>query len=376
MRRSHLARSLAFATTTRARQIIKLCEEDDSFGLQVQALSLRWPNQGKYATRRTTVLQLEDVIASLEYFLALRSLELICLPFSRFEPAGDQFLHGRLASKGALANLRTLKLKVSPWTLRKEEFHSIAVLLSLCPLLKHLEIENMPLQVDPVELLDIGNPTFSLQSLSIKLTGPRALSPDMLSWMLQKTVEARTMQDLTVHIGTTLTETVEWVGAVKENQSFKGVGEALAPLGPSLVHVSLLGLRAGQANAILSKTTAARLETLDLYGTFGVPPDILSSLPFPNSRLHALRFLPLPQPYGPIVEANAAEDDIHPEVPVSSASFMDQARMGGSLENLKSLSIPENARFMKRGKWYNNTLAKVCRKRAIEVTELRPLQLP
>jgi hypothetical protein len=55
---------------------------------------------------------------------------------------------------------------------------------------------------------------------------------------------------------------------------------------------------------------------------------------------------------------------------------MDQARMGGSLENLKSLSIPENARFMKRGKWYNNTLAKVCRKRAIEVTELRPLQLP
>ena len=315
------------------------------------------------------------MIASLEHFLALRSLELICLPFPRLEPAGDQILHARLASKGALANLRTLRLKVSPWTLRKEQFHSIAVLLSMCPLLKHLEIENMPIEVDPVELLEMGNPAFSLQTLSIKLSNPRALNPEMLSWMLQRTVEARTLQSLTLHIGTTLTETAEYVGTVKESQGFSGLGEVFAPLGNSLINISLLGLRAGQMSAILSQMSASLLETLDVYGTFGVPSEIFADLPFPNSRLHTLRLLPLPPSYGPIQEITS-EEDYHPEVPVSSASFMEQARVGGSLESLKKLTIPENARFMKRGKWYNNALAKVCRKRQIEVTELKHGQVP
>lgn len=366
----HLARSLAFATTTRARQIIKICENDESFGLQVQTLSLRWPNQGKYATRRTTVLQLEDVIAALEHFTALRRLELICLPFPRLEPAGDQLLHARLASRGALANLRYLKLQVSPWTLRNEQFHSIAVLLTMCPLLKHLEIENMPLNVDPVELLEMGNPSFALKSLSIKLTSPRALSPEMLAWMLQKTIDARSMQDFTLHIGTTITDKNEYVNTVKESQGFSGLGDVLGPLGSSLVNVSMLGLRAGQVSAILSKTTPL-LETLDLYGTFGVPAEILSELPFPNARLHTLRLLPIPPGYGPLETISPDEEGYHPEVPVSSASFMDQARIGGSLESLKKLTVPENARFMKRGKWYNNALAKVCRRRTIEVTELK-----
>lgn len=368
--RSHLARSLAFASTTRAQQIIKICENDESFGLQVQALSLRWPNQGKYATRHLTVLQLQDVIASLENFTALRSLELICLPFPRLEPAGDQLLHGRLASRGALANLRTLKLRVSPWTLRNEQFHSVAVILSMCPLLKVLELENMPLEADPVELLEMGNLGFSLNTLSVKLTSPRALSPEMLSWMLQHTIEAQTLQDLTLQIGTTITERMEYVNTVKESQGFSGIGEVLAKAAPSLVRASLLGLRAGQLSAILSKTTS-RLEALDLYGTFGIPAEILSDLPFPSSRLHTLRLLPLIPGYGPLEQISLDEEGYHPEVPISSASFMEQARVGGSLESLNKITVPENARFMKRGKWYNNALAKVCRRRAIAVIELK-----
>ena len=385
---------MSLATTAKAQHILALCVEDPSFGSRVQSLSLGWPDQGKYATRRSGILTLDDFLQLLLAFPALRNLEITCLPFPRlhkaqdndgFADGGDEALvYAQLLSAGALANLRSLTLTNSPFALRQQQFHSVAVLLSLCPLLKRLEIETVPLDVG--ELASAGysapdvipQPRFSLSSFSLRLSSPRPLRVSTLQWVLASTVQARTCRDLAVHLSPCVTQDADYYpdrALSGDTASFAGLGEALALLAPSLRSLSLLGFRNGQASPILASTTAAALHTLELYGAYGFSASPLADLHSAagSSGSHGLggpaleelhmRLLPSMR-YGASIDP---ED--HPEVPISSTSFLEELRPGGCLEKLRVLTVPEDARHARRGKWYNNTVRKVCARRKITVVE-------
>lgn len=58
------------------------------------------------------------------------------------------------------------------------------------------------------------------------------------------------------------------------------------------------------------------------------------------------------------------------EIPISSQSFIQELSPGNRLERLKSIKIPDNARFGKRGKWINKELLKACRKYNVIIEEI------
>jgi hypothetical protein len=155
-----------------------------------------------------------------------------------------------------------------------------------------------------------------------------------------------------------------------DTASFAGLGEALALLSPSLRSLSLLGFRNGQASSILASTTAVALQTLELYGAYGFSTSPLADLRSAagscgSSALEELHMRLLPSMrYGASIDP---ED--HPEVPIASTSFLEELRPGGSLEKLKVLTVPEDARHARRGKWFNNTVRKVCARRKITIVE-------
>ena len=356
--RIHLARTISFASTSKAAQILSLCQQDPSFGPRLQTLFLSWPDTSIYRTRRKAVLTADDFCNLLPAFPAMRDLELVCLPF----PSLDSIQHATLASTHALQNLRSLTFTNSSYLQRKEGFKTIAILLSLSPLLRHLNFTNIPLDIP--ETLDMPSPIFRLHTLSIKLTVSRMINMQTLSWMLSSTIEAGSCQQLTVHISTCITDRNDYASPPKPTLGFSGLDLQLAPLGPSLHRLSLLGLRESQASHIISKTSGA-LTQLELFDTFGLSPELLSDLPYPTS-LSNLAFRILPSHYGPVKEA---EDHLHPEVPISSASFLQELGKGGKLERLKTIIVPDNARFAKRGRWINNMTAKACRRNGVWIDE-------
>ena len=349
---------MSFASDSKAAQILSLCDQDPSFGPRVQTVLLSWPDASIYRTRRKAVLTIHDFCQLLPAFPAMRDLEVVCLPF----PALDPIQHATLASTGVLQNLRSLTFTNSAYIQRKEEFQTIAILLSLCPLLRHLSFTNMPLDIP--ETLAMPRPTFRLHTLSIRLTAARMINMQTLGWVLGSTRDAQSCRQLTVHLSTNITDEDDYTMAVKPTLGFAGLDEQLAPLGPSLEQLSLLGLREGQASAIISRTSR-KLEHLELFDTFGLSPDLLSDLPYPSS-LHHLVFRALPRNYGPYHDL---EEHLHPEVPISSASFLQELGKGARLEKLKVVTVPENARFAKKGKWMNILTTKACRKNGIYIDE-------
>lgn len=302
------------------------------------------------------MLTLEDFKDLLSAFPTMRELEIVCLPFPRL----GGLEHATLASSGALGNLRSLSLTNASSTHRRQEYQTLAVLLSLCPLLRDLALLNMP--IDAPETLTMERPAFQLQSLTIKLSSSRRIDMDTLAWILASTAQAGSCRRLTVHLGIRMSEKHDFVDPVTDTLGFSDLGNHLSILAPSLTDLSVMGLRRGQLAQILSRSTSA-LQTLEVFGTFGVSADLLEDLP---SSLRSLQMRVIPVQYG----GQSSEEEEHPELPVSSASFLAELSIGGKLEHLNELAIPENARFMRRGRWFNNTVSKVCRKRGVVVQEI------
>lgn len=410
--RLHLPRFIHIGSTSKAKQLLSLFDDDPTFATRVQSLLLVWPDQAKYKTRRTTIITYDDVVGLLSACTALRQLELVCLPYFAFSDLD----FATLRSLDALSNLRSLSFGNSSWVNRKQEFSVIAQMLSQTPNLKSLHLRNMPL--DLPETVDLPLPAYSLSDFSILVASPRAVRPHTLQWMLGKSSTMGTIRRLTVHLAIDITEEEEFDGPV--DRSFSGIEEALASVAPSATHISLLGLRQGQTAAILSKATSS-LGELELYADCEHWDTLLSEFPTP-SGLKTLTFPLLPSLYGGVrlmettaeskkhlpqrrrqkalippgkspaaatqdgsadpaaaststaVEAEPAEivdsrDIYHPELPFPSAAFLAELGPGGKLENLQRLVLPDNARFMRRGRWLNNTVLKACRKHGIEVEE-------
>jgi hypothetical protein len=332
---------------------------DYTFGSRVQSLSLKWPDQGKYMTRRKAIITMADLLDLLTAFPSLRQLEMVCLPFPRL----DDLQHGTLASTGALSNLRSLQFINIVSTQRKEEFHTIAIILSLCPLLRHLDLYNIPLDIPTT--LSLESPAFALRSFNLKLDRARMINMQTLSWILKNTVEQKSCRRLVVYLGTKMNDLGDFMEDVKEDMGFEGLGATLAPLAVNLAHLDLQGLRKGQTSEILQATTS-KLQTLDLHGTFGLSPDLLSDLSHPSS-VTSLSFHNQTPVYG---GAPILSPEEHVDIPISSTSFMQEVQIGGRLDKLKKITFPANARFQKRGKWFNNSVAKVCRRRNIYVNEV------
>lgn len=402
----------------------------DSFGSRVHSLLLVWPDQGKYSTRRTSVITEKEFHSLLISFNSLRNLELICLPYPRL----DDLNTATIASLSTLDNLRSLSFNGSPFVLsQKEEYSILNSLLGLVPNLEHLSIINIPLNSLPQCTSETAKPIFRLKTITIKLSSPRIFEPDILEWILGSTTQAGTCQELVIWLSKKCTDRyMEYspsITSVKENEGFRDIEIPLSKLSPSLRKLSIMGLRTGQASAILSKTTR-NLKNLQLYDTFGYGVDILNDFPLP-SGLEVLEILPNPSPaFGapppvePIVttasfstgrgrnnpagqrtstrpapsvsSANQPEafnasnpntttgnidnNDHTPlptpphtftEIPISSSAFIAELGRGNRLENLKVVRVPDNARFGKRGKWNNKELNKACRRLGIVIEEIK-----
>jgi len=444
--RLHLSRYIPIASTFKAQQLLTLCKQSiiesplDPFGSRVHSLLLHWPDQGKYSTRRTSVITELEFHALLSNFTSLRSLELICLPYTIFNP-----LHqATLSSIGTLDNIRSLSFTNSPFLLsQKEEYGILNQLLGLVPRLENLSIINIPL--NSIEtILDAPKPIYRLKILTIKISSSRILEPEVLEWLLDSTIQAETCQELTIWLSKKCTDRYNEynpsIQSVKEDEGFKDIQEPLSKLAPSLRKLSLMGLRTGQSSSIISKTTN-KLRLLQIHDTFGFERDLLSDLPLP-SGLERLELLPNPGPaYGaplPIepsitttstgrgrnqpghtanrsiagligqastngqqVSASIVTSSSSPtqpststtpntaaitieeintstivphtftEIPISSNSFIQELGKGNKLENLKSIKIPDNARFGKRGKWNNKELNKACRRFGVIIEEIK-----
>jgi hypothetical protein len=289
--RLHLARYIPIASTFKATQILSLCSENTSFGPLVHRLLLTWPDQGIYATRRTSVITNSQFISLLSNFPSLRSLELQCLPYYQ---AFDDTLHATLASTNALGNIRHLALNNSPYSLRKEEFGVLRSLACLMPRLESLELLNIPLNINDAQLGEedsmqglLPPPSFALKKLSIRITSPRVLDPTILQWLLENTIKTQSCTSLTIWLSKRCTDTfidhsmmTNGASSVKECEGFTRIEESLSLLSPSLTHLSMLGLRTGQAASILSKTNE-NLKILEVYDIFGFANDgnLLAELP-------------------------------------------------------------------------------------------------
>ncbi|KAL7007290.1 hypothetical protein EMMF5_003129 [Cystobasidiomycetes sp. EMM_F5] len=369
--RVHLARFIPIASLTKARQILRLCDTEPSFRFRLQSLLLVWPDQGKYQTRRANVTDKETAVGLLCAFPAMRQLELICLPFPDLdednESNGINFT--LLSSAGALANLRSLNLSSSPYTKRNCDYPSVASLLKLCPLLDELKVYNMPISSalardETGMLLLQESPSCKLKSLSLRYTHCKLVDNATLSWVLKSTIASGSLRNLLIHLGTSL---VEHDNA--SSKAFEALDRIFTPGLQHLLSLSLSGLPAGQASSILAATTS-KLRTVELHGVSGYSSSILSDLPSPVGQHTGVKVLRLPL----LLPRYGAPDepDDHPELPISSSAFLTEIMQGGKLENLKELVLPGDARFGKRGKWYNNHVQKACRKRGIKVVEDPP----
>lgn len=421
---------MPIASTSKAKHILSLCDEDPNFAENVQSLLLLWPDQGRYKTRRTTVIAYDDFLNLLSAFPALRDLELVCLPY--VEILDVDF--ATLVSLGALHNLRSLNITNTSDVDSSRSFTSVTRLLSLVPTLRLLHLRNIPLDVP--ETLDLPIPMFSLTHFSLTLTKMRSLTPPTLSWIFGRTAERRTLKWLTVHLGTAITESEQSLRQMPTHKGFSGIHAPLLEVASSLTYLSLLGMRDGQTDAILSGTTS-QLKELELHTDFSHSDTLLSNLSAP-SGLERLSFTLLPWMYGgPRLEPTSAESKhylpyqsrrkrdasstsmasrgaggadeargsvpgthvtrktlegvnsattvatiatetedseehapvYHPDLPFSSASFLSELGPGMKLASLKKLTLPENSRFMRRGKWLNNSVLKACRRYGIEVEE-------
>lgn len=311
--RLHLSRYIPIASTFKARQLLSICHSSSSlsaststtndantssFGSRVHSLLLLWPDQGKYSTRRSSVITKQQFKELLLAFNALRSIEFGFLPFPRLEDEDDNdtgMIQARLASIGSFDNIRSLNFHNTPNQLRKELFSIIPDILSLSHRLERLSIKNIPLNA--VEsIIDKPAPSCRLKSLDIVISSARVIEPDLLEWILQSTIEAKSCKSLRIWLSKKCTdiynEYSESIVSVKEDEGFQGLSTPLSKLSPSLTRLSLLGLRTGQAAEIISKTTS-NLKILEIYDTFGFGNDLLNDLPLP-SGLEMLGLYPNP----------------------------------------------------------------------------------
>ena len=380
--REHIARFISIATHAKARQIVDICQNDDEgFGYRVQSLLLVWPDSGIYRTRRSGVTTRDDFIELLCQFPGLRHLSLACLPFSalddftttttaelvdsdaspRFQITGGLNV-SILESASALSNLRSLTFTASPQNMRNVNFASVASILCLTKGLQELTLYNMQIflgetEESLTERLSMGDhPACQLRSLSLRLSQPRPVHVPTLAWLLSSTVTAGSLRHLTVHLSPHITANYWQSTYADPDRGFPGIEDTLSLLAPRLKTLSLLGMRTGQASAILRETSSS-LQELELLGAYGLPSTLLSDMAADN--LHKLHFKLLP----------SEEAEEHPDMPISSSAFLAEIAPGGKLANLEELYLPGNARFQKRGRWLNKDMQKACRKRGIKVVE-------
>lgn len=385
--REHIARFISIATHAKARQIVDICQNDDEgFGYRVQSLLLVWPDSGIYRTRRSGVTTRDDFIELLCQFPGLRHLSLACLPFSALDDftttttaelvdsdASPQFqITGGLnvsilESASALSNLRSLTFTASPQNMRNVNFASVASILCLTKGLQELTLYNMQIflgetEESLTERLSMGDhPACQLRSLSLRLSQPRPVHVPTLAWLLSSTVSAGSLRHLTVHLSPHITANYWQSTYADPDRGFPGIEDTLSLLAPRLKTLSLLGLRTGQASAILRETSSS-LQELELLGAYGLPSTLLSDMAADN--LHKLHFKLLPSGFG-----QPEEPEEHPDMPISSSAFLAEIAPGGKFANLEELYLPGNARFQKRGRWLNKDVQKACRKRGIKVVE-------
>lgn len=379
-----------------------------------------------------------EFIQLISSFPSLRGLELVHLPYTSLDPftsssssSSSSLNYATLASMAILDNVRSLNLSGSPYNLRNEEFDTVVELLSLFKRLENLEILNVPLNA-LAKITELPPPSYSLKSLSIKISGPRRLEPSVLEWMLEDTIKAKSCKSLTVWLSKKCSDVYHQdfnqpssSNTIKEDEGFKGLEISLSKLSPSLTHLSLLGLRTGQSNKIL-ENTSAKLERLTLYDTFGFGNDLLGDLPtetglkvlemldnpgvafgrippaedtparrmtvnYPrnagvanasttvpasstSASTSALNTNPADNSASIIADDTNANNNNIPttfiEIPISSHSFISELGPHNKLSNLKLVVIPENARFGKRGRWSNKELIKACRRVGVRIEEV------
>lgn len=292
IQRTHIARYIPIASTFKARQILSMCNTYEDFASSLHSLLLIWPDEGKYSTRRTSVISESEYLALIQSFPSMRTLELNCLPYTLFNNLNE----GHLASMNALANVRSLNLHNSPASVRLNDFQVVPALLVNMPKLEHLTLYNIALNA----LEDVvmrQPPTCRLKSLSICITRPRIINIDVLEWILKETIAAKSCTSLKVWLSLKCGDQIQdhSIGPtmLKDKElGFEGIENIVQLLSPSLKKLSLLGPRTGQASAIISKTSS-NLRQLEIYDTFGIGSDILHDIPLP-SGLQKLAFLPNP----------------------------------------------------------------------------------